>query len=377
MDGTNNTTKDNTNIYKLYNLVTPKKNVSSFYTVGVGAGPDFKFLGLAFGFGLEYDVIEAYQYICNNYSPDEKTEVFIFGFSRGAYTAKVLTNLIYTAGIRDLSQLSAKQQRKFIKQLYKAYLGPKPMDIIEIDTDVVVLKWERRLRISIPKRSYNNIEVLGLFDTVEALDKPNFEEIICSPNWDHLEQFKNVNHVLHAASLDDNRADLFTPSLASCPDILLEDHQDLNKTVNEVWFSGAHSDIGGGYQDHTEINTISLNWFLKHLKSYNLFKSNNFDKASYDAPIHDAQLGYKRLYDRKNRSIVDYYNQTKAYNNGRLKLHESVIHRMERGQIPNFKLSALDSIHWFDKAPFNKCFEKRDSLRIYKPETCEVLEIVN
>lgn len=377
IDGTNNTAVDNTNIYKLYTLISPKKDVSSYYTVGVGAGPDFKILGLAFGFGLEYDVVEAYQYICNNYSDDQQTEIFIFGFSRGAYTAKILTNLIYTAGIRDLSNLSFNQQRKFIKQLYKAYLGPKPIDIIKIDTDVVVLKWERRLQTKIAKRASNRVEVLGLFDTVEALDKPNFEEIICSPNWDHLEQFRNINKVLHAASLDDNRANLFTPSLASCPDILLRNDQELNTTVNEVWFSGAHSDVGGGYQLDTAINSISLDWFLKHLKTYNLFKLKAKDTANYGAKIHDAQSGYKRLYERKNRSIRDYYNQTKTYNHGKIKLHESVIYRLEHGLLPNFKLSELDSVHWFDQAPFDKCFEKKDSLRLYKPKNCNVLEIVN
>ena len=126
IDGTAFKPADSSNIYKLNQNLKQRKHLLSFYTVGVGAGPDAKRSGQFLGVGMSEDVQNAYRFICQHYSKTRNDRIHLFGFSRGAYTCKVLTNLIYTAGLLDLDNIQEdKTQRKLIRKLYKTYLSKK------------------------------------------------------------------------------------------------------------------------------------------------------------------------------------------------------------------------------------------------------------
>lgn len=399
IDGTAFKPADSSNIYKLKQNLKQRKDLQSFYTVGVGAGPDAKHAGQFLGVGLSKDVQNAYQFICQNYSKTQNDRIHLFGFSRGAYTCKIIANLIYTAGLLDLSEIrDEKHQRQLIKKLYKAYLGNKTVEERKRDINLVILKWEDKLDIKIKRRSHIDIETLNLFDTVEALGAPDNSFNPCCPNKNHLEQFCNVKKVNHAVSLDDNRARIFTPVLASCSCISDCKNRSLDDFVNEVWFAGAHSDVGGGYKNEkgemdNALAYIPLKWMMDNLTDYNLFnKELIVDDTHLTATIHDAEIDYGPAFKRRNRHIYKYHKYISEYNKGKFKVHRSVIQRIERGLIPVFKhyerqKESKDEMgkhlhnescskDWFETAPLDKCFKKTGK-GFQFIETCDSIEIVD
>jgi uncharacterized protein (DUF2235 family) len=263
IDGTANTPKDNTNINKLRLLAKQSDSLDSFYTVGVGGGKDFKISGMAFGVGVKRDVVEAYDFLMKRYKKQRGDRIHLFGFSRGAFTCQVLTDFIYTAGMIKLEkQVDSVKQMRLIKKIYTAYRQNRTHTERQRNVEKVIRKWELKNNQTITRMPKVDIEVLGLFDNVEALAAPDYEEKFCNPNSSHLNQYVNVNKVFHAVALDDNRAQIFTPILSSCNNIKLRRNKTLDDVVKEVWFSGAHSDVGGGYTDSPEISYVSLNWMI-------------------------------------------------------------------------------------------------------------------
>lgn len=238
---------------------------------------------------------------------------------------------------------------------------------------------ETKNNISINIASNVEIEIMGLFDNVEALAAPDYKEKFCNPNQNHLNQFVNIKRVLHAVSLDDNRAQIFTPILTTCHNIELKENRILNDVVEEVWFSGAHSDVGGGYSKEYDIANVSLNWMINEVKKHDLFHTIPvLDMHTY-GKIHDSEASFftKLIYKRQNRNIPLYLSENgKHYNDGKLKIHKSVIQRLEKGLQPFFKFSKKYKKDWFDQKPFKKCFDSIGDKRIYIKEKCDVIEII-
>lgn len=398
IDGTAFKASDSSNIYRLNQNLKQRKSILSFYTVGVGAGPDAKGPGQFLGVGVSKDVQNAYLFICENYSKTRDDRIHLFGFSRGAYTCKILTNLIYTAGILDLDNIEIKKQQKLIKKLYKAYLSKKTADERKRDVDLVIAKWEKKLKIKIKRRVNVDIETLNLFDTVEALGVPNNSFNPCCPNKNHLEQFSNVKKVNHAVSIDDNRSRIFTPNLATCECIADSRHRKLDDFVNEVWFSGAHSDIGGGYKNSKgemddDLAQIPLKWMMNNLYNYELFKNDLLvNETNLKGLLHDAEVDYGPAFKRRNRHMYKYQKYISGYNGGKFKIHRSVIERVADGIIPIFKhyesqneSLGLDGKHlctkncskdWFEDQLFDKCFRKTDKGFEFI-DTCDSIEVVD
>lgn len=389
IDGTAFKPADSSNIYKLYENTIKRDDLLSFYTVGVGAGPDAKRAGELLGVGVSVDVQNAYRFICLNYSKTNDDRIHLFGFSRGAYTCKIISNLVYLAGVINFDNIQdEKSQRKLIRKLYKAYLGKKTTNERKNAINLVLEKWEQKNKITVKRRQNINIETLNLFDTVEALGTPNGRYNPCCPNKNHLDQFTNIKKVNHAVSLDDNRARIFTPILATCDCI----ESNSKQKVNEVWFSGAHSDVGGGYKNDSipslpddKLSYVPLKWMQKQVENHNLFNNKTrIDSSHILGLIHDAQIKYKGAFLRRNRYLNKYRERTLTFNEGRIKIHQSVIERLEKGVIPTFKRveknknkrKKIDSKDWFETAPFNKCFTKKDVGFIFD-KSCEFIEVIH
>ncbi|WP_299115293.1 DUF2235 domain-containing protein [uncultured Winogradskyella sp.] len=379
IDGTSNTPEDNTNVNKLRRLAKVSDTLDTFYTVGVGGGNDFKISGMAFGVGVKRDVVEAYDFLMKRYKKERGDKIHLFGFSRGAFTCQVLTDFIYTAGMVELEKgIDSVKQIRLIKKMYSAYRGNITHTERQRKVEKVIEKWENDNNQKIIRIPNITIEVLGLFDNVEALAAPDYKEKFCNPNDSHLNQFVNVNKVFHAVALDDNRAQIFTPILASCNNIKLRRNKILDDVVKEVWFAGAHSDVGGGYTDNPEISYLSLDWMVSELKDYNLFDEVSLTDKNIKGEIHDSEKGFLGFfYKRRNRDIPLYLIENgENYNNGKINIHSSVIKRLELGLLPNFKKLKKDPLDWFDKEPFKKCFDSIGNRRIYK-EPCDVINVVD
>jgi len=326
MDGTMNNASSYTNVSKLYNLtiLQDEVNINATYIVGVGNHG----LGLMTGVGIGKTVRDAYLFISKNYHSKHNDEIYIFGFSRGAYAARILAGMIHVAGITDLSAISEKDQEAYVKKIYKAY---------SLDQTI----YNRRENVSkvtgeIPKSV--NIEFLGLWETVEALGIPNFKEGYNVPNKKYVDQLCNVKKAAHALSINDDRATIFTPKLLTEPYLISKCEKPVNidKIVNEVWFSGSHSDVGGGYGD-TEIDGLSLNWMINEIKPYHLLPETTKIFEDKNGEIHDPANGLIEIFYKRKFRNMKIYSENSTYNKGVIKVNKSVISRLSNPDILPFQ----------------------------------------
>lgn len=210
-----------TNVLRLHDAISRDANQFVRYFPGVGNEEQNGRLGQLFGgaFGRGADQIrdEAYAVLVTNYRPGDR--LFLFGFSRGAAIARMLANTIHEEGIPDRITISKDDDGRITK--YKARGGRRKIDI----------------------------EMLGVWDTVAAFGIPVnlfgipfqsinlFRDFTIAPN---------IHRAYHLLSVDENR-DAFTPSLMN--------HEP--DRIEEIWFPGVHSDVGGGY-DKRRLADIGL-----------------------------------------------------------------------------------------------------------------------
>ncbi len=341
LDGTQNNEGSYTNIFKLYNLTTLQDNpkVSTVYLRGVGNGIDL--LGVVTGSGIRREVCKAYLYIAEHYTHERQDEIYIFGFSRGAYASRILAGLIYVAGIVDVKDIPKGDRLKFVKKIFDAHRTKKTL--AERRTTVFEITGN-----PINPEEYT-IEFMGLWDTVAALGIPKYEEEYYRPKNKYLDQLCNVKKAVHALSLNDNRSSIFTPVLltqeymvSNCPKVQPEE------IANEVWFFGAHSDVGGGARN-TAIGGVSLNWMIRQLEPYQLLVPNarvyedRFDKTNNPAK------GFVRLFYPRSSRKLSFLVSKNGYKKEKLKIHQSVLDRLQVS-LQSYEINLIKF--------FSECFEK-------------------
>lgn len=334
-DGTANDPVSDTNVKKLHSLVSLQSNpaIATFYIEGVGANG--KPVGMATGWGIGERVRKAYVFLQEQYRPGD--EVYIFGFSRGAYSARILSALLYYGGIPPLKDTA---QGDLANELYAAYKGEQKDRRTRIKTAFRALGMADINPEPVP------VKVLGLWDTVEALGWPDYTEEFDSPNDRYGDQICNVEKAYHAVSLDDDRARIFTPILMTWKHLLADCKKNenemftdeaartryLNEVVDEVYFAGAHADVGGGYPDSL-LSGVSLNWMLRNLASTGLLPGPVQVRQDVFGLSHDPEGGFVwgLLYHKQHRDLAKHLSTGDVlYNGGRLKIHTSAIDRLER-----------------------------------------------
>ena len=244
-DGTNNQFgPENTNVVRLVQVLDrdPAKQ-RLYYDPGVGTLPEpgafsafrkrlSETAGLAFGAGLNWKVQEAYTYLMENWEPGDR--VFLFGFSRGAYTVRVLAGLLHTLGLlpRGGENLVPYVMRLF-KSVRNRPQGQHPNSSVGYWKLCNEFRWT--FARAIPRGKDDRrfpVHFLGVWDTVSSVgwvwDPAKFPYTRCNPS---------VEVARHAVSVDERRA-FFRQNLLE-----KSDGQDFK----EYWFAGVHSDVGGGY----------------------------------------------------------------------------------------------------------------------------------
>lgn len=345
MDGTMSNASTYTNVSKLYNLsiLQDRKNVNATYIVGVGnKGP-----GVIDGVGIGITVKDAYLFLSRNYKLERGDEIFIFGFSRGAYASRILAGLIHVAGITDLNNIPVEDQKKYIKKIYRAFKGDQTIynrrkDITAI-TGVVPTSVD--------------VEFMGLWDTVEALGVPNFKEDYNITNKKYVDQLCNIKRASHAMSINDDRASIFTPKLLTETYLTSKCKKPvkIDEVVNEVWFAGAHSDVGGGYKD-TVIDAVSLNWMISEISPYNLVPEDTNVYENSNGIIHDPDNGKMNFLYKSNYRNIAVYQENSTYNNGKIKVHTTAFKRLLNPD--NLPLVAYEHVL---QDQFPKCFKKQEN----------------
>ncbi len=341
MDGTMNNASSYTNVSKLYNLtiLQDRADINAAYVTGVGN----RGVGLMTGLGIGKTVREAYLFLSKNYHPDRNDQIYIFGFSRGAYAARILAGLIHVAGMTDLSNIPKEDQFKYIKKVYLAYRGDQTIYNRRKDIEAITGK----------KPTSVAIEFMGLWDTVEALGIPNFKENYNITNPNYIDQLCNVKKASQALSINDDRATIFTPKLLTEEYLTskCEKPVNINKIVNEVWFAGAHSDVGGGYGD-TEIEGVSLNWMINELQPYHILPEVTKVFEDPFGKIHDPANGFIEIFYRRKFRNISNYSENSTYNNGKLKIHKTAIERLNS---PN--VIPLQDFEYNLQVHFSNCFK--------------------
>jgi uncharacterized protein (DUF2235 family) len=339
LDGTGSNQLSRTNVSRLYELVDnagANRPRATYYGEGVGTGA--RFVGAATGWGIGQDVREAYLFLIDNWRAEDR--LFLSGFSRGAYTARILGGLIAIAGVPDLSKYPPKERVRIVERIYDAYKTKRRSGESLEDQNRRRLQAITRILGERPRGAGGEvvIEALALWDTVEALGLP---DRTIDPLEDLSQYFLtvcNVKAAFHALALDDNRAYSFTPIFINTP-AMRQACPNWHPQIEEVWFAGAHADVGGSYSpgDRTDgfLPGVSLNWMLDKLRHYRLFDASARAFEDPDGPIHDAKAysaAYKPLY-RYRREPLRYAAKVPQVNGGKPFVHESAIRRLTRAKM--------------------------------------------
>jgi len=216
-----------------------------YYESGVGTGADLvqRVLGGSVGMGLSRNVRDAYGFIAANYCPED--EIFLFGFSRGAYTARSVAGLIGYAG---LLQKGDMDEFALVWEGYRLKNQPGQPDVL----------------VHFPLRHKDvPIKCIGVWDTVGELGIPgHLDEIFTKFYQFHDTTLgPHVENAFHALALDERRSD-FAPTLwVQSPEARAQGIQKLL----QVWFPGVHSNVGGGYQEHG-LSDVALAWMASQVE---------------------------------------------------------------------------------------------------------------
>lgn len=242
-----------------------------YYHPGVGTGNGLdKLIGGATGVGLARNVRDAYAFIVNNYVPGD--EIFLFGFSRGAYTARSISGLIDTIGL-----LGERQMGGFLDAwaFYRMSSAEKRQHQAAFDAQFD----GRQTDVS--------IKCIGVWDTVGSLGIPSNRIVgrlpICRANYKFLsvKLCPSVEYAFQALAIDEKRA-AFPPSVWD-----RDPRAPATQVIRQVWFAGVHADIGGGYKEHGAAD-LSFLWMV----------AQTWDLLDFDADDIAAELDKSQAYEQ-------------------------------------------------------------------------------
>ncbi|HEY4306965.1 MAG TPA: DUF2235 domain-containing protein [Gemmatimonadaceae bacterium] len=221
-----------------------------YYHSGVGTGDTIdQFLGGAFGEGIDRNILECYEFLVNNYHPGD--QIYLFGFSRGAYTVRSLAGLIRNSGI---------VQQKFAGMAKEAFSMYRDRDPAKHPNSEL----GRTFRASFSREV--DVDTVGVWDTVGALGVPLglFDRLNHTRFAFHdVSLSAHIKNAFHALAIDERRGP-FVPTLWAQP---REDAEQSRNWLEQAWFAGVHSNVGGGYAE-AGLSDIALRWMVQRVKAH-------------------------------------------------------------------------------------------------------------
>lgn len=363
-DGTGNSSAKvwRTNVWRTFEALDLSGNDQvAFYDDGVGTS-SFKpwaILGGAFGFGLKRNVIDIYKFACRNYR-DDNDRFYGFGFSRGAFTIRVVGGLILNQGLvtaqneKELDRKARAAYRQYRRERYHTEFGVE--NIFRWIRDLFLRdKYDKKENRTVPK-----IRFVGVWDTVAAYGAPLDEMTrgISRYIWPlelptHTLPRDRVTRACHALALDEERT-TFHPELWNEGDVPAADpgkeRYVKDEQLSQVWFAGVHSNIGGGYPDDS-LAYIPFVWMITEAQHCGLrFKSdavppvadpdtfkNANSRRDKDGRIYDPRAGLGSYYRYGPRKLELLCNANYARKSDqddqvviwRPKIHETAFRRID------------------------------------------------
>jgi uncharacterized protein (DUF2235 family) len=285
LDGTWNTLENNTNVWRLKSLCDPgATDQIVFYSKGVGTSFGETVRGGVLGYGIDNEIIDAYSWLTQCFEPGD--EIFIFGFSRGAYTARSLSGLIAKCGVLkpgaplSIEQLYARYRRHSDKTINELLHGSEPVDLEE--------RWI--IKYCEPTK----IKMVGVWDTVGSLGSPIASLKSKVVKYLFLDTHLRVQneYAFHALAVDEQRKSfeptLWTKTTANDSANPGPPPRPLSQ-VEQRWFVGAHANVGGGYASDV-LAQPPLEWLMRKAAGLGLKFRDTFiaDGQSPTAPIADS-----------------------------------------------------------------------------------------
>ena len=280
-----------------------------FYDPGVGTGSVVdRITGGVFGIGLSQNVLDGYAFIANNYDADddggEPDDIFLFGFSRGAFTARSLAGMLGAVGLlekRDMNRL------------------PEAFDIYRTKPE----NRKRHPSYALVKQTRKvTIKFIGVWDTVGALGIP-----VTWLKWlgrrrygfHNVELGSNVRHAYHALAIDEHRKP-FEATIWQRP----SNQPKHQQVVEQVWFAGSHSNIGGGHRD-AGLSDIALAWMIEKAEACGLSFDQQYIRhcvaPRVEGMLIDSRNLFYRAWPRQERQVrrPDHFHES---------VHPSVLERI-------------------------------------------------
>ena len=295
-----------TNVLKLARAIKPVladgTTQQVFYDWGVGSYYD-PVIGGATGKGVQKNIMDCYRYIVQNYSPDD--EIFLFGFSRGSYTVRSLCGFINNCGIIK------RNDAKLIQKAFNLY---KKSGSKYLPNGSESVKFRNQ-----HSHKSREIKFVGVWDTVGAMGIPIsflgiFEE---QDEFYDTKIGNNVSVARHALAIDEHRSD-FEPTIWNPRN---------NMDMQQVWFAGAHSNIGGSYKpdkDGSLLSDIPFKWMVNEANKFGLKTEPHLNKSINPNPLstlHNSRRKFYRIKEKYYRAI--------EHNKGPVLIHKSVKDRWD------------------------------------------------
>ena len=340
-DGTGNLGGEtpDSNVFKMYNAVDIHNQDSeqiAFYDNGVGTADNkyWRALSGAFGFGFKGNVCDLYRFLARHYEFGD--QVFLFGFSRGGAEVRAFTGFIAAAGLIDGHGCTEDELRERTKEAFKVYESGNGDG-------------------SFGEHGVIPIKFVGVWDTVSALGFPQDWKITGIGMWVlnalfmfvdrvfdlvfphrfyNYELTPNIEFAYQALAIDDER-NSFTPKVWN--ETIVEKRtadergNERGTEVEQVWFAGAHSNVGGGY-GRAGMANVTLDWMMARATRHGLvLKEHVHDEVKRSLNV------YGRLYDSRDGLAVyyryvprDIQGLCKEKLRGNIAIHESVLERMKQ-----------------------------------------------
>jgi uncharacterized protein (DUF2235 family) len=320
-DGTGNEISENiSNVLKLYRCLRKTERTSPrqvvYYDPGVGtlARPDpwhklrqdfNAILGLATGYGLDDNVLAAYAFLAQHWQKDD--QIYLFGFSRGAYTVRVLAGLIHKIGLITPEQVNLAGSGLIAYKQFSSDEAPKLRAKLKAITDAA------RAEDELPPSPYDNaaqfaritssrwptIRFVGVWDTVASVIVPRPDRLY----WPSLEELAwtlqnpSVQTFRQAISIDERRC-MFRLKKWHQPQtwkpVRFNEVNAAPQDILQVWFAGVHADIGGGYPEkQSGLSKYPLLWMIDEAAKSGLnFTTANINQLAWGIQRKSSPFSY-------------------------------------------------------------------------------------
>jgi hypothetical protein len=323
-----------TNVWRLHRALVQDDAQLVCYDDGVGSQDFtlFKTLGGALGLGLGRNVCDLYTFLVRQWEPGDR--IYLLGFSRGAFTVRLLAGMIVRCGVLDLRKARSNPELyALVRAAYSVYRASyfRPSYAEHFRT-------EYSREVDSPDRS---IHFLGVWDTVDAMGVPVDElrdviDRILRYSFRDRVLSEQVGHGCHAVAIDDNRK-TFHP-------VMWDERLEKSESrIEQVWFAGVHSNVGGGYPK-PQMALVTLDWMIDRIRAWDEHQDNALspgerlrfhpdelrqirEEADVHGRLYDSRAGLAALYRYVPRDM-DTIRQ--EYARDAAVIHESAMERIRR-----------------------------------------------